>query len=859
MMKKRVMQWMGLLALLTVLLASLSGSALAETGALVNQAQAEAYGAGEDVVINLIGSASIQGAENEDLFMKYLEQETADPLTTPQKAVFGAGEKLKGSAKKAYDLLKPHMLKVAAGKETSTVFTLSLSKLGIKSKYTYKELGLSSSASISAANDAAYKLISKELEGMWTAIETLMLDCPYEMYWFDKTAGASWSIPGVSSSGGVTTVYGTTTTLKMYVAAAYANPLYYTYTTQTSTDQIETAKNAVKNAKAIVKKYAGLNDYDKVRAYLYEICDLVSYNYAAVYNNYSYGDPWQLIYAFDGDTSTNIVCEGYSKAFQYLCDLSKFDADVCCYTVYGDVTWDSGGGGAHMWNFITMDNGKNYLVDATACDSDWGVDEYLFLKGAEAGSGKNGYALVHGNRYVFDTITAYSNKNLTLCTKDYTTHTMTAGENHVLKKVKAYDPTCTVPGAIDHYACTACSKVFANRTGSISTTKAKISLDAVGHKLKKTAKVAADCVTAGNKAYWTCSTCGKVYSDSKGVNETTVKAMRIAPLGHTLDYTAAVAPDCTTAGNLEYWHCTVCDLYFADAAAKQPTTKEEMTLAALGHNIVDGLCTVCGVPAAPSGAKASVKKQVTTLTWNAVPTADSYSVYNGTKLLAKGVTDTTYKYTGQSFGKLFNFTVVAVNAAGESAPSAKMSTIVLDKTASLTVESVAAGAKLTWKKVTGASGYKVLRDGVAIKNITSGSTLTFTDTGAPKAGKKCVYSVYAISKYQYSTLTVKAKFIRLATMNAVTLNNNTAKKLTITWKKATGADRYEIYCSTSSTKPKATTAATKTIKSATTLSLTMKNPTVGKTYYVYVRPSGLNGSTRTYGEWTPVAKLKIVR
>lgn len=30
-------------------------------------------------------------------------------------------------------------------------------------------------------------------------------------------------------------------------------------------------------------------------------------------------DPWQLIHVFDGDTTTNVVCEGCSKAFVYTC------------------------------------------------------------------------------------------------------------------------------------------------------------------------------------------------------------------------------------------------------------------------------------------------------------------------------------------------------------------------------------------------------------------------------------------------------------------------------------------------------------------------------------------------------------
>ena len=56
-----------------------------------------------------------------------------------------------------------------------------------------------------------------------------------------------------------------------------------------------------------------------------EICNLVDYNNAAADSSTqtAYGDPWQMIWVFDENAETKVVCEGYSKAFQYLCDLIK--------------------------------------------------------------------------------------------------------------------------------------------------------------------------------------------------------------------------------------------------------------------------------------------------------------------------------------------------------------------------------------------------------------------------------------------------------------------------------------------------------------------------------------------------------
>ena len=155
--------------------------------------------------------------------------------------------------------------------------------------------------------------------------------------------------------------------------------------------------HAVAKAQAIVNQCAGLSDEEKLRAYKDEICALTEYNFDVLAGGVRYGDPWQLIYVFDEDPSTKVVCEGYAKAFQYLCDLSTFQEDTTCYTVVGDMN-----GGAHMWNVVRMGDGKSYLVDVTNCDTGMaGHPDKLFLAGG-TGSVDAGYT-VNGISYVYET------------------------------------------------------------------------------------------------------------------------------------------------------------------------------------------------------------------------------------------------------------------------------------------------------------------------------------------------------------------------------------------------------------------------------------------------------------------------
>lgn len=69
----------------------------------------------------------------------------------------------------------------------------------------------------------------------------------------------------------------------------------------------------------------------------------------------------------------------------------------------------------------------------------------------------------------------------------------------------------------------------------------------------------ATCTEAGNIAYFTCTKCGKYFSDADGKTEITAKETVIAMKGHTEVIDEAVAPTYTTTGKTEGSHCSVCN------------------------------------------------------------------------------------------------------------------------------------------------------------------------------------------------------------------------------------------------------------------------------------------------------------
>jgi len=224
---------------------------------------------------------------------------------------------------------------------------------------------------------------------MSQVMDAILLDHPYEMFWFNKTKGYSC---GYSESATGEVLAGT---ISMSVAQAYAdtagtNDAEIGYLTPDSS-KIAAATKAVQNANTIINGATG-TDIEKLQYFKEQICDRVSYDTASATNNsVPYGDPWQMIYVFDNNATTNVVCEGYSKAFQYLCDKAFPNGSVQCYTVTGNMNGGTGAG-AHMWNIVRVD-GKSYLVDITNCDEGSTGDPYwLFMRGCASGN-EQGYTI----------------------------------------------------------------------------------------------------------------------------------------------------------------------------------------------------------------------------------------------------------------------------------------------------------------------------------------------------------------------------------------------------------------------------------------------------------------------------------
>lgn len=472
-----------------------------------------------------------------------------------------------GVNKDLYVAAKAHVTEVAAGREAQTTVSIPAADSGIITGifWTAEELGVSEIVEgfnnngkpivSDAAMDAVAVKIGLDPDRVFDALRA---DCPYEMYWCSNSVSYTYCSLQSRADGTYKLGPSSNISINLRTVREYAGASE----TSVSTDKTEAAAKAASNAHGIVSQFSDASDYNKLLGYTKKLCDLNTYNEEAAeeskYDDNLYGDPWQLIYMFDNDPSTNVVCEGYSKAMQFLCELTAFESDKIW------VSCASGNrGGNHMWNVAHMDDGRNYLLDVTNCDQDWGFYKNLFLAPATSGSW-DGTFYVAGLSYTYfgETTALYSQDELAISQLAY---------GKELTPVKAAAATCDKPGNTAYYACG--DQWFSDKLAAEPITDHSNVMITVPHTPEVfPAAVAPTCTTPGSTAGSRCAVCETVLTEPE-----TVKA-----LGHKYNSEVTTPPTCLKDGERTYT-CIRCDDSYTE------------TIAAPGHDLGDGtVCEVCG-------------------------------------------------------------------------------------------------------------------------------------------------------------------------------------------------------------------------------------------------------------------------
>lgn len=769
------------------------------------------------------------------------------------------GNQLSGVAKELYDLM---VKKYATDKKTGE-YTYTF-----KAPFTFNAENLDK---IIVDNDE-YNEIKTEIScTTQAAMDAFLYDHP-EVFWF-KSLKTSYDISiEVNSNGYKCSVSSITITPSEIYDGASA--------------KISEFDSAVNSALASITVTE--SRYDTLKSIHDYICNRAWYNLVSEKKVHS-AEP---IFIGNG----GVVCEGYSKSFKILCDR----LDIPCALISGYA------GENHMWNYVQMDDGRWYLVDATWDDQDDMIYDTYFLSYTDT-VGFKGVAISQERteNNDFSGVGMFTFTYPALSTVAYGAHTHEWESEFTVDKA----PTCTEKGSKSIH-CKSCDE-----------TRSVTEIAYLGHSWNEgVTDFVSTCKTHGIKTY-TCLTDSKhQYTEQlkldpsnheggtyiKGASEPTCKSTgytgnifckgcdtrlslgRIIPVKpHTFTvYVSDGNATCISDGT----KTAVCDMCkkavdtVADAGSKNDAMHKYSVRAVCEPTCTDSgdrtyVCDVCETaaymeiipPTGHRGGTATCKSPAKCDVCEAEYGSVNKNNHKSSEIL-KAVASTCTK-TGLTEGKKCKDCgkiTVPQKTVAKKAHINKTTTVKATLSKNGKTETKCTVCGVSQKTVIYAPKYFKLS---ASSYICNGKTKTpevtvkdskgkvlkkgtdYTVSYSKSRKKPGKYTVTVTLKGNYSG-TKKLTFEILpakATLSKVTA---ASKSFTAAWKTVSGATGYEVQYSTSKKFTKKNTK-TVTLKKSKTKKATVRKLTKGKKYYVRVRAYKTVSGKKLYGSWSVIKSVKI--
>ena len=222
-------------------------------------------------------------------------------------------------------------------------------------------------------------------------------------------------------------------------------------------------------------------------------------------------------------------------------------------------------------------------------------------------------------------------------------------------------------------------------------------------------------------------------------------------------------------------------------------------------------------------------------------------------------TDKTYYYKIEVISEINgtkNYSGNSKAVSGKTLNSTKIKTITTEKSKKIT---------LTWKKVSGVTGYQIYRSTSKngtyekIATVKNAKTTSYTDTSV-KAGKTYYYKIRTYKKNGEKTdvssysAKQKAKTVKKAAITKI--SGTSGEKVTLNWDKVSNADGYRIFRSTKETSGFKCIAE---IDKADTVKYTDKTVKAGEVYY-YKIAAIVNGVGNTVGrgDYSEIVEVPVL-
>ena len=188
------------------------------------------------------------------------------------------------------------------------------------------------------------------------------------------------------------------------------------------------------------------------------------------------------------------------------------------------------------------------------------------------------------------------------------------------------------------------------------------------------------------------------------------------------------------------------------------------------------------------------------ISWDKVAGAKEYKIYRKVKggswksITTVSSSKTSYTDTAASSGKTLYYKIVAVN--GSYTSDYEYHKMYYLATPKVSVKNTSSGARVSWKKVSGATSYEIYRKAGSAKSwskIKTTKSTAYTDTKV-KSGTTYKYTIRAISssgKSKYgSTAYETIRFLSAPKLEKI---KSTKSGVTVYWNDVKGADGYIIY------------------------------------------------------------------
>lgn len=255
------------------------------------------------------------------------------------------GGQLSGEARNVYDAMKGAYVdaRVAVSDDSKLVITFA------------EQFPIANATELAKAQESVRRI-------MQSAFDAFMYDYP-EVFWMD----APMFLYNFSSMNYPSVVTGITLSPRMIYTgagmevAAFDQAVKAAYQAAIQGRDVSTASGKVK----------AIHDY---------LCNLLIYDEGTTALAKAYAHSAAGVFL---SPTKRVVCEGYAKAFKLLCQEAGLESAL----VVGNA------GGAHMWNYVKMDDGKWYVIDATWDDNSSNTPSTVYCLTGALSRGMSGYTI----------------------------------------------------------------------------------------------------------------------------------------------------------------------------------------------------------------------------------------------------------------------------------------------------------------------------------------------------------------------------------------------------------------------------------------------------------------------------------